>query len=86
MSELSLRLEGALEWLERATEDLRAARHSRAGEFYRNALFPSQQCTEKAIKGFLTFNNITFPKTHSIGALADLVEPQIEEARKTGAQ
>ena len=75
MSELSLRLEGALEWLELAAEDLRAARHSSAGEFHRNALFLCQQCTEKAIKGFLTFNNTAFPKSHSISALADLVEP-----------
>ncbi len=44
-------------------------------EFYRNALFLCQQCAEKAIKGFLTFNETAFPKTHSISALTDLVEP-----------
>ena len=75
MSESSLRLEGALARLDRAAEDIRAARHSRDGGFCRNALFLCQQCAEKAIKGFLIFHDTTFAKTHSITALADLVSP-----------
>ena len=67
MSESSLRLEGALAWLDRAAEDIRAARHSRDGGFCRNALFLCQQCAEKAIKGLLvplTRNSSRFFRKH----------------------
>lgn len=43
--------------------------------------FHSQQCAEKYIKGFLTFYEIDFPKTHSLEDLILLgksVAPKIE--------
>ena len=43
--------------------------------------FHAQQCAEKYIKGFLTFNEIYFPKTHSIEGLVELckqIVPEIE--------
>jgi HEPN domain-containing protein len=43
--------------------------------------FHSQQCAEKYIKGFLTFHEIYFPKTHSIEYLVELckqIVPKID--------
>jgi len=43
--------------------------------------FHAQQCAEKYLKGFLTFHQIYFPKTHSLEDLVFLckdVEPIIE--------
>lgn len=81
MSESSLRVEGARQWLDRASEDLRAAEHSLGGGFFRTALFLSQQTAEKAIKGLLTFYDVPFSKTHDIGALRELAEPLDETLR-----
>jgi HEPN domain-containing protein len=43
--------------------------------------FHAQQCAEKYLKGFLTFHEIDFPKTHSIEDLVELckqIVPEIE--------
>ncbi len=43
--------------------------------------FHAQQCAEKYLKGFLTFHEIDFPKTHSIEGLVELckqIVPEIE--------
>jgi HEPN domain-containing protein len=43
--------------------------------------FHAQQCAEKYLKGFLTFNGIDFPKTHSLEDLVLLckgVAPKME--------
>jgi len=43
--------------------------------------FHAQQCAEKYLKGFLTYHEIDFPKTHSLEDLVELckqIEPGIE--------
>lgn len=43
--------------------------------------FHAQQCAEKYLKGFLTFHEIDFPKTHSLEDLVGLckqIVPEIE--------
>lgn len=39
------------------------------------AAYHAQQCAEKSIKGFLTFNGCRVAKTHALEELAKLVEP-----------
>lgn len=63
------------EWFIFAGRDLRAAKALRElGADYSNIVaFNCQQCVEKAIKGYLIFNRVRPPKTHSIGDLAVMV-------------
>jgi HEPN domain-containing protein len=57
-------------WLVRARRDLHAAELLLAGEAYAEALFHCQQAAEKALKGFLTFHQKPFRKTHVLGELS----------------
>jgi HEPN domain-containing protein len=41
--------------------------------------FHAEQCAEKYLKGFLTYHQIEFPKTHSIETLVGLCKPVIPE-------
>ena len=41
---------------------------------YDDLCFDCQQSTEKALKALLIFNDITFPKTHSVARLLELLE------------
>ena len=61
-----LRLDETHAWLERARRDLRAASLLIAGQMYAEALFHCQQAAEKALKGFLTFHQRPFQKTHDL--------------------
>jgi len=63
------------EWFIFAGRDLRAAKALRdLGAEYKNIIaFNCQQCVEKSIKGYLLFNKVRPPKTHSIGDLALMV-------------
>ena len=63
------------EWFTFAGRDLRAAKAVYdLGPDYKNiAAFNCQQCVEKAIKGYLVFQNVRPPKTHAIKDLAKLV-------------
>ena len=56
-------------WFNHAQEDLSAARLLNSGRAYRAALFHCQQAAEKAMKGFLTFHQKAFQKTHDLGEL-----------------
>lgn len=62
------------EWLAISRRDLEAARalalHGKA--FREIVLYHCQQCAEKAVKGFLTFYQIKFPKTHDVALLLRL--------------
>ena len=60
------------QWFTYAAQDLKMARQSLAfgSEFKSISGFHSQQCAEKAIKGFLAFHKIRFPKTHDLELLA----------------
>ena len=65
-----LRLDETRSWLDRARKDLRAATFLTAGGFHAEALFHCQQAAEKALKGFLTFHQRRFRKTHILGELS----------------
>lgn len=64
------------QWFTYASRDIRAAKAilDMSNEFKNIAAFNCQQGVEKAIKGYLVFNNIRPPKSHSIKDLAKLVE------------
>ena len=55
-------------WFKFAARDLKMAKLSlSSGSDYKNiSAFHSQQCAEKAIKGFLTHKKIRFSKTHDL--------------------
>lgn len=65
------------EWLSKAEGDWKAA--NRLGEdedaLYDAVAFHAQQCAEKYLKAKLVQTNVGFPKTHSLGALLNLVLP-----------
>ena len=49
--------------------------------------FHAEQCAEKYLKGFLTYHQLEFPKTHSIETLVGLCKqiiPSIEEELAQG--
>lgn len=55
-------------WFKKAENDLRTAEYTMTMDAppYDTVCFHAQQCAEKYMKGFLTFHEIDFPKTHSI--------------------
>ena len=59
-------------WLVKAKDDLRGAEIdlSASPPLSGDALFHCQQAVEKALKGFLTFHDRPFPKTHDLDELA----------------
>jgi HEPN domain-containing protein len=58
-------------WLTIAQRDLAVARKVAAAPdpYLEIALYHCQQSAEKAVKGFLTFHDRRFEKTHDVGAL-----------------
>ena len=70
----------AAKWLEQAAKDLTAAKALVNVEASRS-VFHSQQAAEKAIKGFLTFRQIAFRKTHDLtdlGSQCAEADPTLE--------
>ena len=68
----------AEEWFKKADADfISAGREYRARKFpnYDAACFFAQQCIEKQMKGRLVEAGITFPRTHDLEALLELVLP-----------
>lgn len=67
-----------LAWLQRARSDLRLGRAalSARGVLPEDAAFHAQQCAEKALKALLLHRGISFPKTHAIEVLLDLLKAQ----------
>lgn len=63
------------QWFKYAATDLKMAKNSLnfSTEFKAISAFHSQQCAEKAIKGYLAHHKVRFPKTHNINDLIDLV-------------
>lgn len=55
-------------WFKKAADDFRAAEHDLAAEapLLEDALFHAQQAAEKTLKGFLTWHNCPFRKTHDL--------------------
>ncbi len=66
------RAKEAAAWLSRAELDLRAAEVDLGVDppLLADAAFHCQQAVEKALKGFLTYNDHAFRQTHDIGELA----------------
>jgi HEPN domain-containing protein len=70
-------------WFKKAENDLTTAEHTMKLKHppCDTVCFHAQQCAEKYLKGFLTFHEIDFPKTHSLEDLVSLcrdVAPPIE--------
>ena len=60
-------------WLARATSDLRAAEHEflATPPLLDDIVFHCQQIAEKALKGFLSWHDRPFRKTHSLEELGE---------------
>lgn len=85
------RVDETVAWLRKAQGDLRAARVDLAAEsaLTEDALFHCQQAVEKTLKGFLTWHDQPFRKTHSLvelGMQCVDVEPSIEELLREAAR
>lgn len=65
-------------WLDKAWKDIVMARMAveRGEEFADMASFHAQQAAEKALKAYLIWLGIEFPKTHVLGQLLDLIGSQ----------
>jgi len=74
----------AHEWLAKADVDLSAASALlSAGDLSDVVAFHAQQVAEKALKAFLVWHQIEFPKTHDIERLLELcasIDPEVAEA------
>lgn len=63
------------QWVDKAEEDLRAARHLLMLEEdcpCGTICFHAQQCAEKYLKAFLVFQSVEFPKIHDLNVLLNL--------------
>ena len=59
------------QWLVRAQRDLRAAEHDATAvpSLRDMVVYHAQQAAEKALKAFLTWHSLLFPKTHDLSLL-----------------
>ncbi len=69
-------------WLAKAGQDLRMASFAVDAQppMYGQAAYHAQQATEKTLKGFLTWHEIVFGKTHNLfdlGRACTEIEPQL---------
>lgn len=62
-------------WLTFAHQDLRVAELAMTEAIYNHVCFHSQQCAEKVVKGLLAHQGQTPPRTHRLGDLLGLLEP-----------
>jgi HEPN domain-containing protein len=77
-------------WLHKASEDLRAGLHQLSAEppFCSDASFHAQQVCEKAAKGFLTWHDRPFGKTHNLvelGRACVAISPDLEPVLRRAA-
>ena len=63
------------QWVHKADEDMRAAESLLTDDppLLYPSCFHSQQAAEKYLKALLTWREVEFPKTHSMGELLDLL-------------
>jgi len=63
------------EWLKRAASNLARARYGLVSDevLYEDLCFDCQQAVEKSLKAVLIKNDISFPKTHSLNYLLDIL-------------
>jgi HEPN domain-containing protein len=73
MPDESARVSEVRAWFFRAAEDLRAATHELTADppILGDLVFHCQQAVEKSMKGFLTWHDVTFRKTHSLEQLGE---------------
>ena len=62
------------QWLLKAKRDLDSAEHLLGAQYYDTAIYHTQQCAEKALKGFLAFKNQPIQKTHYLVILVKMCE------------
>lgn len=64
-------------WLIKAEKDIDTAQHMLAqGEDYTDIVcFHAQQAAEKSLKSYLVWLGVSFPKTHVLEDLLDLISP-----------
>jgi HEPN domain-containing protein len=67
--------EASKRWLQFASEDLHMAELALSAEIYNQACFHSQQCAEKAVKGVLLLQGKSPPRTHLLGDLLAILDP-----------
>ncbi len=67
-------IQSSREWLEYARQDWQAANHLTTAkrELYKIICYHCEQAVEKALKGFLVFHEIDFPRTHDLVELCKL--------------
>lgn len=58
-------------WLEKAAEDIASCKAPIATRHFANALFFCQQAAEKSLKGFLTWHEQPFRRTHDLEELGE---------------
>ena len=80
----------AHEWLAKADVDLSAGRALlSAADLFEVVAFHSQQAVEKALKAFLVWRQVEFPKTHDIRRLLELsasADPDMAETLAGAAE
>jgi HEPN domain-containing protein len=66
------------DWLRLAHSDLQAARLLLGSDppLLDTGCFHCQQTVEKALKGFLRWRDVTFPRVHALGLIFDLCQQQ----------
>jgi HEPN domain-containing protein len=84
------RIAEARSWFVKASDDLRAAAFELTAEppLTADIVFHAQQAVEKAIKGFLTWHDRVFRKTHNlveIGEIAAAIESSLEPLLRRAA-
>jgi len=62
-------------WLAFACDDLRMAELALGEALYNQVCFHCQQCAEKAVKGLLVHQGFAPPRTHRLGDLLRLLDP-----------
>ncbi|MCX9026349.1 MAG: HEPN domain-containing protein [Candidatus Methanoperedens sp.] len=65
-------------WLKRAKSNLQIAKAGKVFEdiLYEDLCFDCEQAVEKALKALLVSSDVSFPRTHSISHLIELIEEQ----------
>jgi HEPN domain-containing protein len=69
----------SVEWRRKAEEDFSAAEvlsRSRSRRLFNAVCFHSQQAAEKYFKAYLSFNAVSFPKTHDLVLLEKICTKQ----------
>jgi HEPN domain-containing protein len=80
MPDIEKTLDVVREWVNKAENDLEAARRLvRSGSGFPSdaVCFHAQQCVEKYMKSYLAFAGIEFPKTHDIRLLLSLLPIEV---------